>query len=353
MPLRTRALLYLALAMFFVPLCAGHSYAVTSLTEEGSDLFDKTENQAYVWPDIMSISKMYWAVNKFDIKEDMAIDNYIKIQDCDFYREYYSNEFEWKEIRESMRTYLAANKKSFPLRFKFMQPLNLGEYNTEKQIFEVAKEYRMNGVRRFQILPLDYYNAVCGNTALIDGYPKGLALEMSRPLTLLYLPIGVGLASEYIESKMPVFKALVSRGVDSQSAFYESRTAYIVMMVKIFAYKDIEYIEQGAALAKVVAVLEGFEIYADRDMKQLLYAKYFRNRKKKLTKSSAENFTPSQAGETTEEDKTAPPPADKPTDKPPTGDKTAPEPTATAPETKPAEKKPEEKPPEAAKPPAN
>lgn len=73
---------------------------------------------------------------------------------------------------------------------------------------------------------------------------------------------------------------------------YSLRDAYLVMKIRVFSYKGTERITNGRTRAIVYAMLEGFEIYADRAHEQLLYFENFirKSEKKPLNVRLKEQF---------------------------------------------------------------
>ena len=109
------------------------------------------ESIVYVEPTYANYAKTYWRLKKFDVNDDAAVDNFMKITECDLYKEFAHNEFEWRGIRQASRNYLEGNKKNFPVHFRFVQPISLGEYDFERGGFRIAREHAMNSINRFRM----------------------------------------------------------------------------------------------------------------------------------------------------------------------------------------------------------
>jgi hypothetical protein len=239
-------------------------------------------NYIYEYPTISKLSQLYWAIGKFKQPDDKMIDHFMMINECQIYQNFSGNEIEWSKIRKSAREFLDSAKDQFPIRFEFIQSLNLGRYDTEKQEFDVLEKYKLDGVRRFEILADDFYSDLCGYDPSnagrnIEGYPRGLMVEFNRPLTLLSVPVKKEMASKYIEDKMINFNNL-EPSKRTQENLYAYRDAYMFLRVKVFAYKGERRNSSGQNLAEVMAVLESYDIYADRKKKVLLFKNDFRGR---------------------------------------------------------------------------
>lgn len=244
------------------------------------------EKSKYLDVNMESLSKTYWRIGKMDIENDNHIDNFILINQCDVFREYYHNEFQWDKIRQSARQMLDANKRSFPIRLQTVQPLRFGEYNFEKEGFELWADYDIDGMRRQEIMANEFEDEICGYAynRKIAGYPRGIVAEFSQPITLDIVPVRPEKAERYIQEKAENFKTR-DYYQQTEKALYKSRDAYLVLKFKAFAYKGDGESRDGQKLASILSVIEALEVYSDKELTDLLYEREFR---KKRTVSSKE-----------------------------------------------------------------
>lgn len=218
------------------------------------------------------VSKLYWKLGKLDINNDGHVDNFLMINECDIYKDYYYNEFEWATVRQQAKIFLRDNREDFPVRFKYVQPLRLTEYDEATGMFGIHPDYQIKGYRKFEVLSSDFSEQVCtvkANTN-IDYYPRIMLVELTQPLTLREIPVSPKRAQEYVKMKMESFNNLREANKTKEN-LYEFRDAYIVMKIKMFSYKGEHTIINGWMRAAVYGMLEGFEIYADPDHNTLLY----------------------------------------------------------------------------------
>ncbi len=229
---------------------------------------------------IKKLGMLYWALGLLDIENDSHVDNFLMINECDIFKNYYGRDFEWRNVRESGRDFIENNKADFPLRFSLVIPLWLGEYNFEEQSFDILDKYKINNIRRFEILSEDYSNSVCDMPYgyNMEGYSYGIIVELTRPLFLDSLSVPPEIAKEYIEKKMNVLGA---NSYSRREKMFDVRDAYLVMNVKFFAAKkEKEYID-GLNYERLMAVLESYQVYAEQSRDTLLYQKKLRKRKKR------------------------------------------------------------------------
>ncbi|MGB4106737.1 MAG: DUF4852 domain-containing protein [Alphaproteobacteria bacterium] len=264
--------------------------------ESNPDEYTRTEIKAgearyiYEKPSRQKFSRLFWALGMLDLKDDKNIDNFLMMNECDIYKDYYYNEFEWRKVRESGRQFLAENSNKFPLRFEVAQMMLLGEYDLQTESFNVLPDYRISETSRIEVFPQDFADVVCqddgsGRIQHIEGYPIGIIAEFNRPLNLVSIPVPEILARKYIEEKLKTFKKLRS-DKQNQENLYSFRDAYLFMHMKFFAYKDQYTNNENYRMAEIMAVLEGFEIYADKDKKMLLWSQDFRKRRSKSKRAT-------------------------------------------------------------------
>jgi hypothetical protein len=79
---------------------------------------------------------------------------------------------------------------------------------------------------------------------------------------------------------------------------YEMRDAYIVLNVKIYAYKGAERTGNADDVAIVLGVLESVEVFADRQKETLMYSENFRRRKRvsKMEQDLIDNYKATKEG---------------------------------------------------------
>lgn len=254
---------------------------------------DELEYKDYIYENatMEKISQLYWALGKLDTNNNQHIDGYLALNECDIFKKYNKNEFEWNKIREAARQFLAQSKAGFPMRFAIVQPVYLGKYNFEKQAFSILKEYQINGIRRFEILASNYKKDDCTNAANSDDYPEGLIAELSRPIILESLKMDEAAAQVFTEEKELEYKD-IRKNTHKSHLF---RDAYVVLKIKFFASQGFSKAQPGKYWPTFLAVLEGFEIYADRNMTKLLYEENYQRTKsaeseQKQTAKSFDDF---------------------------------------------------------------
>ena len=281
---KTSVLFFLILSAFILTfLSKAHAFQ--------EDKVEKAGDPRYKEATYKNLSKLYWHLNRLDIDNDLHIDNFMLINECDIYTDYSHNEFQWREIQKTARKALDKKSRKFSPRMKFVQPLKLGDYNLAKGGFDIVKKSKVNEIRRFEIRAIDFKKETCSfsDQVIHEGYPKGILAELSRPIDLKVLPMAPDVAREYIRLK--------TIELDNESVFLkpgakveDSRQVYIVMFVRFFSSVGEHYSQKEHRMfAKLLGVLEKIEVYDDLQLTKLLYSQNYTRSKRSRndTKNSA------------------------------------------------------------------
>jgi len=228
------------------------------------------------------LSQLYWALGRMDIDVDWQVDNFMKINECDIYKEHHGNEFEWGGIRDAARRFIGQNMNQFPLRFEIVQKVYLGSYDFDRKAFEVIKGSKIDGIRRFEAKAIN--KSICGNARNVPGYPDAMIVELSRPILFKELKIEPEYAKKFLEEKEEQYKG-VRRIAHEANNF---RDVYLVMNVKFFSSQEDTYI-RGGSRAVFLAALESIAIYSNADKTNLLFVENYQRKKSKASLINAEN----------------------------------------------------------------
>lgn len=231
----------------------------------------------YEKPTMKALSHLYFAINFVDVENEAHIENYLRINECALLKRFISSEFDMKEIKDATRKFIISSRSQFPTRFEFKQELNLLDYDMERRAFKIDPVSQIQAIRRFEMFTTDSFKAVrCGSPSKqMEGFPFSVILEVSRPFTLTYIPVPVDVALQYISDKNKIFQKLPEKRRVKHN-LYKLRKAYLVFYAKIFAFRKLENSSLGGYTAlQTLAVMEGFDIFADPGGKTLFYSKSF------------------------------------------------------------------------------
>lgn len=269
-------------------ICGG---AAQAQDEEESGVLDESDfviikkieqkqDDGYVPANFQNLSKLYWAMGKMDIAKDANIDNFLLINECPLFKQYYNNDIEWAELRRATREKIMRDMPTYPRKFEVMLPIYLGEYDTQTQSFAIRPESDYTNVQRLEVAPNAQYQRICDRAGDVPEYPRNIIVTLSRPFSLQKVPVPEELAKLYIEETRIKFETLPAK---FRSEKYR-RIAYLRLRITASQYKETIIVEARFLRAVFFARWDGFEIYADPYKEKLLYkeeAKTMRARQRK------------------------------------------------------------------------
>lgn len=161
----------------------------------------ETAQPLYVTTTPDNLAKSNWLFRDLDENNNGNVDQYLLITECDLYRQYYTNDIEWSKIRDATRSYIAANRKKFPNRFEFIQPIYLGRYDVPSKSFAVEGNSKIMGVGVMQVSGNRATNYTCLKTSEYDPkiFPLNAVLNLSRPLNYTSVKTSEASAEEYLK----------------------------------------------------------------------------------------------------------------------------------------------------------
>lgn len=265
------------------------------------------EETEFVPTTFRNLSKLYWAIGKLSLNDNQAIDNYMRINECAIYLDYYQNEFEWRRIREAARQAikLQIEQDEFPEHFEVIREIQLGKYNMEDEYFELKPGSKMNSITRIDVIT-NTIGPICGRRGEIENYPLNIILTLTPPMELTKLPVPPELARLYLDKILREYEGLPDR---LKKQYKDARRAYVRLKVKIMQFRETQRVgpvtsDAGLMRAVVLGHLQGFEVYADRELTMPLYTKkveFKRARRYKHRSATGESDTESESPATEEQ----------------------------------------------------
>lgn len=232
------------------------------------DAAEESVPDDYISLSFENLSKMYWVVGMLSLENNEAIDNYMRINECDLYQKYIHNDFEWRDIRAAAADHIRTNIMGRQQKFEIIMPIYLGRYDLGTEKFEILPDSRFINMTRLETEYNKENLRVCETIQAIPGYPKNIMLQISTPLNLVEVPVKREVAELYMEEALRKFSDLAP---EARLRRYE-RAAYVRFKVTLLQYKEAVNTGSGALKAGIFGRIDGFEIYADQAGKLLMYA---------------------------------------------------------------------------------
>lgn len=222
--------------------------------------------EEYLPGTVPNLSQLYWRLHVFDVNDDRAVDNFMLINECEIYQNFHDDDFEWEDIRNAGRDMLKEKKSEFSTKFKFLMPIDLGKYDTEKGGFELISNTAFKNMRRIEISGNSMQRDICGYKGEIRDYPRNIILILNKPFNFEFLELDEHVAQAFILRK----KYRTEREHRNYRNLDYDRLAFVRIRVTFSQYQGNIKGRDGNALAVLYGRLDGIDIFEDPTEKQLL-----------------------------------------------------------------------------------
>jgi hypothetical protein len=219
----------------------------------------------YVDLSVQNISKLYWKIGILPLTNDLAIDNFLLINECDIYTKFYNDDFEWPRVREAGRKMIEANKDVFPTQFKMMVPVDLGRYDMKRKGFPLINGTAYRNMRRVEIGDNAYSSRICGVGGFIKFYPKNIMMILNKPFVYDFVSVDEHIAQAFIVRR----KYETFEGPRHIQRNFE-RPAFARIRITLKEYQGEANNQDREPLAIMVGKIDGVDIFEDQGEKRLL-----------------------------------------------------------------------------------
>lgn len=204
----------------------------------------------YARANFKDLVQTYVSLGGADIMNPKVVDEYAEILHCDSYREKYTNDFEWNQVRQMIQGSLMQKKVFYRTLYEFGGPIFLNRYDFKSQSFPLAEESVQKNIGRMIMFYNQEFEPYCGRRRRPDNFPQHFALDIKTPLSMT----NIYMSQEEAD-------ALVKRMNDSQNT---DRKVYVRFRVKVLGSVGTEGGGQGY---KVVldGEIEDIDFFEDAD----------------------------------------------------------------------------------------
>ena len=235
---------------------------------EGDEITVLRDNYAgkYNTATLEDLSKMYWRLGAFDLADNLAIGNYIKINDCKVFTDFINDDMEWSKIVDTMRGHLQKSRGTFPLNFQFVIEVHLGRYDPVQGGFPLVDNTGFKDATRISVDSIDNRREICFDDRPIEDYPRSVLILLPEPFTLDFIKLDEHVAQAYILRKKAEFNKLEEA---VRVKRYE-RNAFLRLRVTFTQYHGNLRGDQNAVLSILYGNIDGYELFEDASQKRLM-----------------------------------------------------------------------------------
>lgn len=213
---------------------------------------------------VSNLAKLYWLRGVLDVDNDTAIDNFIQVQECEFYKDNFKDDFKWMQVRRAARKMIKQDLPTYSDKFKIVVPIKLGRYDTKRQGFPIVDDTSFMNLRRVEIAGNS--GQICTETWDLELYPKTLYLLLSTPLTYDFMKLDEHLAQAYILRN----NIYDDRGDAGYKDNTYNRLAYARVRMTFSEYQGDEKVRYKERVALIFGKIDGIDIFENADETGLL-----------------------------------------------------------------------------------
>ncbi len=237
----------------------------------------------YKYGNYPNTTYLYWSFGLPDISNDSHVDYFLQVNECELFKKYYGNEFEWGPLRETTREFLSNKRDKFSRKLYFDLPIKVGQYNIENGHFGVISTNFNSGQRDF--FPyLDTRQAVnCGigrgvkqEDKFFYVYPLEPVFRFIRPLMVPHIKVDEETAKELVQGWKDVYTNL------DQNRFLAIR-----LFITVTKYSGFQDFQKEDNVPVFLSYINGYQIYKTMNMQELLYTKSYKTRRKDKTSNNS------------------------------------------------------------------
>lgn len=204
----------------------------------------------------LNLAKAAFALGAYEMNDNTKIDNYLALAECKIFKDYYSDDFEWKSIRDITRSYLQINGSKFPRTFEYLQPVIFETYDFKRQGFPLSPDTAFRSNTKLQISGNSLRAEPCAEPLELfaaKGIPGNALMVLKAPLDLRFVPIAQEKADPYIKS------IAVRKSKDDR----ENRKVYARFRVELVDYLGEEAMGSGERFMQFEGMIKEITFFAD------------------------------------------------------------------------------------------
>lgn len=216
------------------------------------------------------LTKLYWKMGLLDVDKDSDVYAYLLLTQCNRIKGVAHNDFKVRELTKAAREYLSKNKGRFNSKLFFMQAKKLANYNFASNAYNIERDFSYDNIRRLRITNnIFQYKDFCLEFPDVNEYvgraPYNIVLSLPTSFSFSEVPMSPELSKTYLDY-------LKEEG--------RQKIVYTKFYASLNFHKNtvFDMNTSGGYLADFSGSIDYVEVFADREMRRLLYSYDYRNR---------------------------------------------------------------------------
>lgn len=218
------------------------------------------------WPDLL---RTLVRLKGIDLQDQLLLDEYVIIEECDLYKAFYSDDFKWNKVRVALSEDATENASKYPIAYRFDTRLQLDRYDFQDKIYRFSSKATLDNINTAVFYEVT--GPACGK-ADIKYLPRIFRVVFDSSVNILGLPLLPNDAEKLL-------KTMESDNNSSRIVYtrFKFHVVYIEPLLKSLQSKnssDIVYTQATKSERREMrldAILDAIDFYEDEAMTKLIY----------------------------------------------------------------------------------
>lgn len=257
------------LALSALPATAQYRNSTPNPVPWEMALTTKGTTEKYQSPNIKLMSQAFVKLTGVDLSDDKLVDDFAAINFCSAIKQYYTNEFKWREVREEIRKKIETDMETYPETILLHGTLQVGRYDFDESAFMLADNSIMKNLGLFNLALGAGSDKPCQDYA-VTRIPVRYNVRLNNPIEFDRIPMPEERAVKVLE-RLKSAKAGLSSSTQISA---QQRLVYASFFIRI---NDFGLLRTGtnnsnaAALATIRSTLVAMRLYEDQERTRLIY----------------------------------------------------------------------------------
>lgn len=155
--------------------------------------------QTYAPLTYSNVTKTLVRFGALNLNNDKIMDDYIKLNDCDFFFKNFRDDFALQKRRQQLRAEVPKKMGTFPDAYYFSAPMRLDRYDFKTRVFMLESKSQLHNINTFQLVKISRNN-VCIKEQRLESLPEEVGVVLDQPVTLEGLPISEEQSKKLVDS---------------------------------------------------------------------------------------------------------------------------------------------------------
>ena len=151
--------------------------------------------EAYVYPTFAELTQTTVMLGGVDLRDNVFLDEYIKLMYCELYRENHLNDFAWHGIEKQILARVQSKKEYFRSLFQVGGVIMIGQYDFQNQQFPLTRDTAFQNVGYMSLFSPQDYKPYCvdpgmensGATLIMGPFAPTVNILLNEPFNFTAL----------------------------------------------------------------------------------------------------------------------------------------------------------------------